>query len=111
MPARQCRQPAQACITGYGAADLDEPAAARQAACLGLGVALLAFADVPEQLERGELVGLLPPWWCEMGMVSVYYANRPLLPAKTRVFIDYLIEALEQHDYPRRFTHQPTNPV
>ncbi|TCO81537.1 LysR substrate binding domain-containing protein [Plasticicumulans lactativorans] len=69
---------------------LDEPAAMREAALLGLGVALLAVADVLPWLERGELVRRLPGWYADAGAISLYYASRTLLPAKPRAFVDFV---------------------
>ena len=72
---------------------LNEPAAMRDAALLGLGVAMLAVPDVLPELEAGRLVRLLPRWYADAGAISLYYASRALLPAKTRVFIEWVMEA------------------
>ncbi|EJM17202.1 transcriptional regulator [Pseudomonas sp. GM18] len=72
---------------------LNDPAAMREAALLGLGVTLLVSPDVIAHLQRGELLRLLPDWHADAGSISLYYPSRTLMPAKTRVFIDYLVEA------------------
>ena len=72
---------------------LNDPMAMRTAALLGLGVTMLVLPDVSAQIERGELVRLLPDWQCDAGAISLYYPSRTLLPAKTRVFIDFVVEA------------------
>ncbi|MBN3830936.1 LysR family transcriptional regulator [Burkholderia sp. Ac-20344] len=82
---------------------VNDPAALRESARLGLGVALLAMPDVLPWLESGELVRVLPRWWADAGAISLYYASRSLLPGKTRAFIDYVIEAFLHEDYARRF--------
>ncbi|ACE84430.1 LysR family transcriptional regulator [Cellvibrio japonicus] len=82
---------------------VNDPAALREAARLGLGVALLAVPDVLPCLESGELIRVLPQWWADAGAISLYYASRNLLPRKTRVFIDYVVEAFIREDYARRF--------
>lgn len=82
---------------------VNDPAAAREAARLGLGVALLAVPDVLSWLESGDLVRVLPRWWADAGAISLYYASRSLLPGKTRAFIDFVIEAFAREDYARRF--------
>ncbi|PJL43872.1 LysR family transcriptional regulator [Stenotrophomonas maltophilia] len=82
---------------------VNDPAALRASARLGLGVAMLAVADVLPWLESGELVRVLPRWWADAGAISLYYASRDLLPGKTRVFIDFVIEAFKREDYARRF--------
>lgn len=72
---------------------LNDPAAMREAALLGLGVTLLVLPDVVTQLQRGELVRLLPDWKADAGPISLYYPSRTLMPAKTRVFIDFVMAA------------------
>jgi DNA-binding transcriptional LysR family regulator len=75
---------------------LNDPAAMREAALLGLGVTLLVLPDVSAHLQRGELVRLLPDWHADAGPISLYYPSRTLMPAKTRVFIDFVVEAFQQ---------------
>ncbi len=75
---------------------LNDPAAMREAAILGLGVTLLVLPDVSAQLQRGELVRLLPDWHADAGPISLYYPSRTLMPAKTRVFIDFVVGAFQQ---------------
>ncbi|SDE03144.1 DNA-binding transcriptional regulator, LysR family [Massilia sp. PDC64] len=82
---------------------LNDPGAVREAALLGLGAALLAMPDVLPQLEQGSLVRLLPDWFADAGEISLYYANRALLPAKTRVFVDYVIDAFDRDGLATRF--------
>lgn len=82
---------------------VNDPMAVRETARLGLGVAMLAVADVLPWLESGELVRLLPNWWADAGALSLYYPSRKLLPGKTRSFIDYVVETFEREDYARRF--------
>lgn len=82
---------------------VNDPAAIREAVRLGLGVALLAVPDVLPDLERGDLVRLLPRWYADAGAISLYYASRTLVPAKTRVFVDFLIDAFRRRRMDRRF--------
>jgi len=66
----------------------------------GLGVALKSTWDVRKQLEDGSLVRLLPGF--DFGTdVAIYavYPHRRYLPAKTRVFIDYLAESFGPEPY------------
>ncbi|KPH01695.1 LysR family transcriptional regulator [Pseudomonas sp. RIT-PI-q] len=72
---------------------LNDPAAMREAAILGLGVTLLVLPDVLANIQRGELVRLLPEWYGDAGPISLYYPSRTLMPAKTRVFVDFVVEA------------------
>ncbi|PLR44082.1 LysR family transcriptional regulator [Chimaeribacter arupi] len=82
---------------------VNDPLAMRQAALQGLGVALITLPDALPWLASGALVRLLPDWYADLGPISVYYANRTLLPAKTRVFVDYLVEAFRERDYATHF--------
>ena len=75
---------------------VNDPAAMREAALLGLGVALLAVPDVLQHLERGDLLRLVPRWYADAGAIALYYASRALLPAKTRVFVDAVLEAFRR---------------
>ena len=60
---------------------VNDPAAMREAALLGLGVALLAVPDVLPQLESRQLLRVVPRWYADAGSISLYYASRTLLPA------------------------------
>lgn len=74
---------------------VNDPAAMREAARLGLGVSLIALLDVLRELERGDLIRLLPDWYADAGAVSLYYASRTLISAKTRVFVDCVVNAFK----------------
>jgi DNA-binding transcriptional LysR family regulator len=82
---------------------VNDLAAMREAAILGLGVALLSVSDVLSSIERGELIRLLPRWYADAGAISIYYATRALLPTKTRVFVDFVVEAFERERLAQRF--------
>jgi DNA-binding transcriptional LysR family regulator len=85
-------------VTGKYACDNWE--VLREWALAGLGVALKSTWDVRLQLEDGSLVALLPGY--DFGTdVAIYavYPHRRYLPAKTRVFIDYLAESFGPEPY------------
>lgn len=75
----------------------------RAAALLGLGVTLLSKPDALAHLDSGELIRLVPSWYVDFGPISIYYADRTLLPLKTRVFIDFVIEGFKRQRWPERF--------
>lgn len=82
---------------------VNDPAAMREAARLGLGVALLAMPDVLPELESGALVRLVPRWYADAGAISVYYGSRTLLPGKTRAFVDWVADAFKRDRLAERF--------
>lgn len=82
---------------------LDDVEANCRAALLGLGVALVAVPHALPHLERGALVRLVSRWYADAGPISIYYASRALLPAKTRVFIDFVVEAFRRDRLAERF--------
>lgn len=70
----------------------------RQMAIAGHGIALLDDYTVREELESGRLIRLLPSvrvtnTGFDLGIYAVF-RQTSLLPAKTRVFLDFLVEAL-----------------
>lgn len=83
-------------------ATFDDPEAMAQAARLGLGVALLPGPHAAPLLESGELLRLLPDWHAEVGPLSLYYSSKKGLPAKTRVFVDFIIEQFKATGFAAR---------
>lgn len=77
----------------------DDPEAICQAAVTGLGVALLPMAFAAPWLQGGQLVRLLPGWSSDGGPISLYYASKKLLPARTRVFVDFVLEQFEARGF------------
>jgi DNA-binding transcriptional LysR family regulator len=72
----------------------------REWALAGLGIALKSTWDVHRQLEDGSLVPLLPGYAFHSD-VAIYavYPHRRFLPAKTRVFIEFLAESFGPEPY------------
>ncbi|MBO9512593.1 MAG: LysR family transcriptional regulator [Variovorax sp.] len=81
---------------------VDDPAAASGAALLGLGVALVPLSSALPMLESGTLLRLLPEWYGDLGAISIYYASRTLLPAKTRAFVDHVAQGFEDQRLAQR---------
>jgi DNA-binding transcriptional LysR family regulator len=82
---------------------LNDPAAVAHAANLGLGAAMIAMPDALSYMESGTLVRLLPDWYADIGPISIYYASKTLLPAKTRVFVDFVVEHFRKERLAERF--------
>lgn len=72
----------------------DNAEALRQAALGGRGIALLADFLVEDDLANGRLVPVLPDWTVAESWIWVVFPNARLIPKKTRVFIDFLVEEL-----------------
>jgi DNA-binding transcriptional LysR family regulator len=80
----------------------------REWALAGLGVALKSTWDVYRHLQDGSLVPLFPGYSFHSD-VAIYavYPHRRLLPAKTRVFIDFLAESFGPEPYWDRLAAAP----
>ena len=80
----------------------------RQWALAGLGIALKSTWDVYRQLEDGSLVVVLPDYAFHSD-VAIYavYPHRRFLPAKTRVFIEFLAESFGPDPYWDRAAPRP----
>jgi DNA-binding transcriptional LysR family regulator len=65
----------------------------REAVIAGLGIALRSTWDIGEELKAGRLVQVLPAYEGSHNVaLSAVYPSRQFLPAKVRLFIDYLAE-------------------
>ncbi len=78
-----------------------DPEAIAHAARAGLGVALLPMPFAFGFLQSGELVRLLPGWYSDAGPLSIYYPSRKQMPAKTRVFVDFVLERFREAGFAR----------
>jgi DNA-binding transcriptional LysR family regulator len=81
----------------------DDPEAMCQAAVLGMGVTQIIMAHALRHLESGALVRLVPQWYADAGSISIYYASRRQVPAKTRVFVDHVADAFRRQRLAERF--------
>jgi DNA-binding transcriptional LysR family regulator len=53
--------------------------------------------------RKGSAPAGAPHWYADGGPISIYYATRTLLPPKTRVFIDFVVEAFRRDRLAERF--------
>ncbi len=72
----------------------------RSAVIAGLGIALRSTWDVADELRDGRLVVVLPQWRASshVGLYAVYPSRR-YLPAKVRLFVDYLSDLYGSEPY------------
>ena len=79
----------------------DDPEAMCQAAVMGLGVALVPMPFAVPGLQSGTLQRLLPGWAMDAGPISLYYPAKKLLPARTRVFVEFIVEEFRERGFAR----------
>jgi DNA-binding transcriptional LysR family regulator len=80
---------------------VNDPDALSRAVVLGLGVGLIPVPHAAPHLENGSLVRLLPNWYGDVGPISLYFTSQKLLPAKTRAFVDFVVEAFRVQQLPQ----------
>lgn len=73
-----------------GAFKSDSPDALTRAAIAGLGITMLPTFMAMEPINKGELVRILPDYESLEVQIYAAYASRRFLPAKIRLFIEYL---------------------
>jgi DNA-binding transcriptional LysR family regulator len=83
---------------------LNDPEALAQCALMGLGIAFVAVLDALPHLRNGTLVRILPEWHADVGPISLYYAGHKQLPAKMRVFVDYVVDAFRRQELAKLFS-------
>jgi DNA-binding transcriptional LysR family regulator len=87
-----------------GRMTMSDPDAACGAAEQGLGIALVSVAFAVPYLRSGTLSRVLPDWYVDDGILSLYYSEHKLLPGKTRAFVDFVIEQFAEQDLARVFS-------
>ncbi|WP_332878919.1 LysR family transcriptional regulator [Massilia sp. S19_KUP03_FR1] len=85
---------------------VNDPDALSRAVVLGLGVGLIPVSHAAPHLESGALVRMLPAWYGDVGAISLYFTSQKLLPAKTRAFVDFVVEAFRLQQLPHLLADQ-----
>ncbi len=83
---------------------LSDPAATLEAAEQGLGIAVVAMPNALPYLSNQRLIRVLPDWYAEAGVLSLYFSTQKLLPAKTRAFVDFVVAHFRKHKLAQRFS-------
>jgi DNA-binding transcriptional LysR family regulator len=65
-------------------------------AVAGRAVGFKLIWDVQEDLQAGRLIRLLEPFECDEAKLYVTYATRTHLPPRLRLFIDFIVSALQK---------------
>ena len=76
----------------------------RTAALDGLGILAQPAYIIHDDLTAGHLVRVLDDWDLPRLTMNIAYPTKAFLPAKTRLFIDFLIEDFRENDYERLWT-------
>jgi DNA-binding transcriptional LysR family regulator len=79
-------------VSVSGPIEVNSPIAARAAALAGLGFAILPDFIAMAEIENGRLVPVLDEFLLNGGGIFAVYPHRRYLPAKVRVFVDYLVQ-------------------
>ncbi len=74
----------------------DDPSALHQGAALGMGIAAISTAHAKSYIANGTLTRILPDWYADLGETNLYFSSKKHMPAKTRCFIDFLVEKFEE---------------
>lgn len=70
----------------------------------GLGIMAQPTYIIQEHLESGRLVRVLDDWDLPRLTMNIAFPTRAHLPARTRLFIDYLVKAFRDNDYESLWT-------
>ncbi|MFZ6644389.1 LysR family transcriptional regulator [Undibacterium sp. TJN25] len=78
----------------------------RAAALEGLGILIQPNYIVYDDVVAGRLVPVLDEWDLPRLAINIAYQNRSHLPARTRVFIDFIVRHFQEMDFERKWTRQ-----
>lgn len=81
-----------------GPLEANSPLTTRAAAIAGLGFAPMPDFIAQPALDSGQLVTVLDDWVPRGGGIFAVYPHRRYLPAKIRVFVDYLVQWFKQRE-------------
>ncbi len=76
----------------------------RAAALEGLGILIQPNYIIYDDIVAGRLVPVLDDWDLPRLTINIAYQGRKHLPARVRVFIDFLVRHFEDMDYERKWT-------
>jgi DNA-binding transcriptional LysR family regulator len=80
-----------------GRLEVNSPQAVRSAAIASLGYATMPDFIARPALDDGTLVSVLEEFVPSGGGIFAVYPHRRYLPAKVRVFVDYLVQWFRQY--------------
>lgn len=83
-------------ITPRGRLTVNDPGALLDACLAGSGIAQMLLLGAEPLIAEGRLVNLFPDWPDERYPLYACYPSRHHMPAKTRAFLDFIIELTSQ---------------
>lgn len=101
---KNTRSKEQMSITMQIRMTMSDPGAALAAAEQGLGIAVTSMPNALPYLESKRLVRVLPDWYVDAGVLSLYFSAQKLLPAKTRAFVDFIVAHFRKQKLAQRFS-------
>jgi DNA-binding transcriptional LysR family regulator len=87
-------------VSVSGPIEVNSPLTARAACVAGLGFAILPDFIAAPAIEKGELVAVLAERMPKGGGIYAVYPHRRYLPAKVRVFVDFLVQWFKKFPCP-----------
>jgi DNA-binding transcriptional LysR family regulator len=78
----------------------------RAAALDGLGILVQASSLIYDDVEAGRLVPLFEDWVLPSLSINIAYRTRKHLPAKVRVFIDFMVKNFQELDCEKKWANQ-----
>jgi DNA-binding transcriptional LysR family regulator len=98
-------------VSVSGPIEVNSPLASRAAAISGLGFTILPDFIAAPAIEKGELVAVLVDRMPKGGGIYAVYPHRRYLPAKVRVFVDFLVQWFKKFPCPTDPITQPSTAV
>jgi DNA-binding transcriptional LysR family regulator len=84
-------------VVPRGRLTVNDPSALLDACLAGFGIAQMLQFGVEHLIADGHLINLFPDWPDERFPLYAYYPSRHHLPARTRAFLDFVIELTGGH--------------
>ncbi|ABI91655.1 bacterial regulatory helix-turn-helix, lysR family protein [Burkholderia ambifaria AMMD] len=81
-----------------GRLTVNDPGALLNACLAGSGIAQMLLLGAEPLIANGQLINLFPEWADERFPLYAYYPSRHHLPAKTRAFLDFVVELMSKNE-------------
>ena len=78
-------------VETHGRLTVNDPSALINACLAGSGIAQMLLLGAEPLMQEGRLINLFPDWPDERFPLYAYHPSRHHMPAKTRVFLDFIV--------------------